>query len=397
VRAQTKLVVVASSLLAACGGGGGGALSTLETSYPPGVVWGPVLAQASPTSMTVTWSSTTDATGEVEVGPDAGYGTTSAEIDVHRAHSVTLDGLRPDTTYHYRLRLDGAAVGGDHTFTTPPEGRAATVRFAVVGDSGTGREPEDGIVAVLSSLAPDFVLHVGDAAYGSGTAREVQARFLAPFAPLTDHVPLYLALGNHDANTQGGEPLLDVLALPTNGSDGTEHFYSFDWGPCHLVALDSNRRLDAGSPQLTWLDADLAASSAPWTIVFFHHPVYSSSTHGEREDLQASLAPVLEAHGVDLVLSGHDHVYERTLPIVAGVPVAVPGAEHLDAPGPIYVVTGGGGKDLYPSGRHDWTAYSESSFHVVCVDADPLILDLRAVRLDGSEMDRVRLRRSDAR
>jgi 3',5'-cyclic AMP phosphodiesterase CpdA len=389
------MVSLSTLLLIACGSGG--PLSTLETSYPAGIAWGPILAHASPTSMTITWSSTANSAAEVEFGLDETYGTTISEEGVRRDHSVRIDALLPSTTYHYRLSLEGEVVGGDHAFRTPPDASDAPVRFAVLGDSGTGHEPEGRIVGLLSTLAPDFVLHVGDAAYDSGSSSEVHARFLAPFARLMDHVPLYLALGNHDADTRGGEPLLKALSLPTNSADGSEHFYSFDWGALHVVALDSNRSLGLGSPQLAWLHADLSASSAPWTIVFFHHPVYSSSTHGEREDLQASLAPLLEVHGVDLVFSGHDHVYERTFPMVADTPIDVLEPDYVDAPGPIYVVTGGGGKDLYPSGWREWTAYSESSFHVTCVEADASSLVLRAVRLDGSEMDRMTLRTSVSR
>ncbi|MBK7973893.1 MAG: metallophosphoesterase [Deltaproteobacteria bacterium] len=237
------------------------------------------------------------------------------------------------------------------------------------------------------------VLHTGDIAYGAGTEQQVETRFLEPYEPLLDHIPLYASIGNHDAATGHGGPLLAALTLPTNDVDGGSLFYSFEWGAVHFVALDSNQPLAPGSAQLAWLDADLAASAAAtFRVVFFHHPPYSSSKNGSHQAVRAALSPVLDRHRVDLVFNGHDHVYERTLPMADGeVAEPSPGPDYVDAPGTIYVVTGGGGQNLYPAGTSDFTAVSESAFHFVEVEVSGAALTATAIRLDGSVLDRFTL------
>ena len=376
-------------LLAVGGCGSGTTLGHPVGDFPPGVVRGPMLALAAPTSMTIAWTTDVLVVGSVTFGPTASYGTTVADASPVLEHALELSGLLADTSYHYRIELGGVPAGGDHTFTTPPSDPDAPVRFVVLGDTGTGTQIAFDVITRLEAQAPDFVVHVGDLAYNNGTQLDVLERFTIPFAHTLDHLPLYAVLGNHDVKTRNGQPFLDAVVLPTNPADGTERFYSFDWGPCHFVALDSNSDLRAGGKQVTWLDADLLTSTARWKFVFVHHPVWSSSRHGSRPDLQASLSPVLEAHRVDVVWSGHDHDYERTFPLVGPTPVnAGEEPDYASPPGPIYVVTGGGGKGLYESGTSTFTAFSESAYHVTVVDVAGPTLTITAVRVDGTVMDR---------
>ena len=140
-------------------------------------------------------------------------------------------------------------------------------------------------------------------------------------------MPLWPALGNHDAlsvsalNQTG--PFFEVFSLPTSGEVGgvpssTEAYYSFDYANIHFVCLDSERsNRDPNGPMLTWLAADLSANQADWTIVFFHHPPYSKGSHDSDSearlvDMRQNALPILEAAGVDLVLTGHSHAYERS-------------------------------------------------------------------------------------
>jgi predicted phosphodiesterase len=372
-----------------CGSGGGAAPLDPAAHFPAGVVRGPILALPTSTSMTVAWWSDTRVLGSVAYGLDASYGTTVTDATARFEHVNVLTGLRPATTYHYRIERAGVPAGGDHVFTTPPDDPVAPVRFGVLGDTGTGGPEELAVIALLERQAPDLVLHVGDLAYEHGTTQQVFQRFTVPFAGVMDHRPLFAAVGNHDVETDGGRPFFDAVVQPTNPVDGTESYYSLDWGGCHVVALDSTADLSPQSPQATWLASDLQASTARWKLVFFHHPVWSSSSHGGSPDLQASLGPVLEAHGVDLVLCGHDHDYERTFPMVGATPVDV-GFEpdYHDPAGPIYVVTGGGGQTLYGSGAGSFTAASESAYHVTVIDVAGSTLSITAVALDGTVIDR---------
>jgi len=306
------------------------------------------------------------------------------------AHRVMLHGLSPATLYHYRLLSDGEPLGGDHVLSSAPSSASGPVRFSVLGDTGTGCEPELQVVDRVSADALDFVLVTGDVAYGSGTAEQVRDGWSIPFAPLLERVPVFPCLGNHGVDTRGGQPLFDVTVLPVNDSTGTSQFYSFDYGPLHVVALDSNGVLRPGHSQRDWLAADLAATTAPWRVVFFHHPAYSSSDHGSTGSVDTNLVPLFEAARVDLVFNGHDHDYERTFPMVNGTPAAAADEpDYVDPPGPLYVVTGGGGQHLYGAGTSAFTAVSASLHHHVTVDVSGSVLTLTATRTDGTTLDRM--------
>ena len=181
----------------------------------------------------------------------------------------------------------------------------ARVRFAVIGDFGTGTPEQYELANVMAAervRAPyEFVLTVGDNIYGGWSRAAVVQRFETPYRPLLDAgVSFFASLGNHDANPERFYPLFNM--------DG-ERYYRFIRSDVEFFALDSNY-LD--STQLTWLKQSLAASTSSWKIAFFHHPLYSSGgRHGSASDLRALLEPLFVQYGVQVVFSGHDHVYER--------------------------------------------------------------------------------------
>ncbi len=159
--------------------------------------------------------------------------------------------------------------------------------------------------------AGELLLALGDNAYESGTEQEFQDRMFTPMAALLRQVPLFPSLGNHEYVTNQGQPYLDNFYLPANNPAGTERYYSFDWGPVHFVALDSNCAIGLASPdrctlaaQKSWVAQDLAATRQPWKVVFFHHPPWSSGEHGSQLTMRREFGPLFEQYGVDLVLTG---------------------------------------------------------------------------------------------
>ncbi|MCA1719103.1 MAG: metallophosphoesterase [Actinobacteria bacterium] len=163
--------------------------------------------------------------------------------------------------------------------------------------------------------------------------------------------------------------------MPRNNPEDTGRYYSFDWANAHFVALDSELYYDDeggdSERQKAWLERDLGETRQPWKFVFFHRPPYSSSEHGSDLVVREDLEPTLARHGVDVVFSGHDHDYERTVQIK----------------GVTYVVTGGGGKDLYEAGESEWTAFSRSAPHAVRVRVDGDCLRLEAVEPNDAVVD----------
>jgi predicted MPP superfamily phosphohydrolase len=185
-----------------------------------------------------------------------------------------------------------------------------SVRFAVIGDSGTGGSSQLRVAKQLETsraLFPfEFTLMLGDNLYGGERPDDFATKFERPYKPLLDAgVKFYASLGNHDDPTQR-------FYKPFNMNG--ERYYAFKspQGSARFFALDSNYMDKA---QLTWLEKELAASDSAWKIAFFHHPIYSSGDkHGANVALREQVEPLFLKYGVSLVLTGHEHFYERMKP-----------------------------------------------------------------------------------
>ena len=373
--------------MAGCSGGDG-----LRFEHPPApLTRGPQVAQVRTTGAIVAFLTGTALVAEVEYGPTPAYGASVADATPTAEHVFTLEGLEPGTTCLYRIRVGGEVVSEGHAFRTAPAAPDAPFRFVSLGDSGAGSQAQVDIGALFGALAPDLVIHTGDAVYEWGAASELDGGYFLPYRDLIDDIPFYVALGNHDTYWDDGLSLLGSLYLPVNDADLTERFYSFDIGEAHFIALDTNGDITPPSVQLDWLAADLAAhADARWRFVFFHHPAYSAGRTEVDPDLRQHLVPVLEQHGVDLVFSGHDHIYHRSYPMAGDAAVdAAQDPDYVDPGGAVYIVNGGGGKSLHVATPQPFTAFTEAVFHFVVVDVSGPSLTLRAIRRDGTEMDRM--------
>jgi len=184
-----------------------------------------------------------------------------------------------------------------------------SVRFAVIGDSGTGEREQYDVARLMEAYRQavkfDFVIMLGDNIYGSHSPRDFVDKFEKPYQPLLDAgVKFYASLGNHD------DPNDERLYKPFNM--GGERYYTFRKGDVAFFALDSNYMDPA---QLSWLDQNLKSSQAKWRICFFHHPFYNEGRHhGADVDLRTQVLPLFERYAVNAVFSGHEHVYERMKP-----------------------------------------------------------------------------------
>lgn len=209
------------------------------------------------------------------------------------------------------------------TFTPAPSATSlpsGNVRFAVIGDYGSGDPSEQDVATLVKSWNPDFVITTGDNNYPLGGADTIDSHigryyhdFIYPYlgiygAGATSN-RFFPAMGNHDWDTNNAQPYLDYFALPNN-----ERYYDFVGGPIHFFIVDSDSRepdgITSSSVQAIWLQNQLAASTSEWNVVVLHHPPYSSgSVHGSNTTVQWPY----KAWGVDAVISGHDHDYERLL------------------------------------------------------------------------------------
>ena len=373
----------------------------------------PYLQQVTPTSAVVVWA--TREPGDAEVRLMDPSGTTRTVEAKWTLYPATWTGL-PADYYQYEARLTGLSAVTTYTYdiivsgedlnlvvdsiTTAPATTDATVTFVAFGDSGTGSAGQQQIASLLAHDTFDFAMHAGDIAYantsGTGPAsfQTMDDWFFRPYAGWLRNRPIFPSMGNHDsrATNADGRPYLGLYALPTVAAtaeypDHAERYYSFDYGPVHVIVLDTEFAFQdpaRRAAQLAWADADLAATTKPWKVALYHRSAYSAGgENGSELPVREAFGPLFDRHGVHLALSAHEHDYERTLPLRAGLP---------EAGGTTYLVTGGGGGPLYPSGYAAWTAYSASVHHYVRGTATACTLTLDAVGTDGVVFDSVTLR-----
>jgi predicted phosphodiesterase len=185
---------------------------------------------------------------------------------------------------------------------------AGSVKFAAMGDMGTGDKPQYDVAAQMAAAHQrfpfDMVIMLGDNLYGSQKPADFVQKFEKPYKPLIDAgVKFYATLGNHDDPTNPNYPLFNM---------GGQRYYSYTKGDVRFFVLDTDY-LDP--PQITWITRALQASTDRWKICYFHHPLYSDGgRHGSSVDLRVILEPLFVKYGVNVVFSGHDHVYERITP-----------------------------------------------------------------------------------
>lgn len=183
-----------------------------------------------------------------------------------------------------------------------------SVKFGIIGDTGTGSQKQHQLANIMvqyrQAFPYDFVLMMGDNMYGGESPRDYKLKFEDVYRPLLDmKVKFYASLGNHDEPAQRFYQYFNM--------DGKE-YYRFTKGNAAFYALNSNY-LD--KKQLTWLESELAKDTSEWKICFFHHPPYSSGgKHGSDQQLREVVEPIFIRYGVNLVLTGHDHFYERIKP-----------------------------------------------------------------------------------
>jgi hypothetical protein len=216
-------------------------------------------------------------------------------------------GSTPAAKFGPSTALQQGSTAGKLDIRIPLQDKS--VRFAVIGDSGTGDRAQYEVAqrmeAYRQAVKFDFVIMLGDNIYGSHSPKDFVKKFEQPYKSLLDAgVKFYASLGNHD------DPDDERLYKPFNM--GGERYYAFRKGEAAFFALDSNYM---DPKQLSWLEQNLKDSQGTWKICFFHHPLYNDGRHhGADADLRTQVLPLFQRYGVNAVFSGHEHVYQRIKP-----------------------------------------------------------------------------------
>ncbi len=396
----------------------------------------PYIQSLGKDEVTLMWMTDVPVGAEIQWGEGSLTESQTLPVGVQIAE-LRLSGLSANTRYVYQVTVDGEPDFKSYFETAPEAGGSEQVRIWVVGDSGknsTGQyDVRDAMLGFVESRPPDLFLHVGDMAYNSGTEVEFSQKYFGPYADILSHTVMYGAIGNHEygnsiSSSQTG-PYFDAYSFPADGrlggvSSGTEAYYSVDYGDLHIVVLDSNvSSVLVTDAMYLWLEQDLAATSAEWVIAMWHHPPYSKGSHDtDRTSEQASIQfrqiilPLLESYGVDLTLSGHSHIYERSFlldgaydqPSIAsgildaGLGAVADGGVYTKSlginpnQGAVYVVAGHGGNGAGGAGGHPLMAFTEMEMGSVILDVYDNVLTLRNIRYDGVVTDQATLVKGDA-
>ncbi len=328
------------------------------------LIIGPYPQHVESTSAVISWTTTNPTSrNEVHWGANSTLGNITVEKRIWPTtfHTVVLTGLIPGLHYYYTIISDETESPLYRFWAAIPQNEP--IRFVVYGDSRGGWNDWQSTLLVAQAIEhedPMFILNTGDLVDNGWNPDDWVDFFTA--SPFVHNSTFYPVLGNHENYSH---LYFSFFSLPCN-----ERWYSFDNGPVHFIALDSNPRHAYRLLQHLWLLYDLRTQSQPFTVVFFHHPVYSSGEHGNTTLLQKMLAPVFERFDVDIVFNGHDHDYERSR--VNDI---------------VYIVTGGGGAPLYDVGHSPWTVYSEKTYHYCLLTVNSSTVTFEAKKPDGFVFD----------
>ena len=379
----------------------GVALYQCDQTLQPKLVLGPMVQMHALDRLTVVWTASAEKpTGWIRFTAPSGSTAEQRLIPVDSRYIGELTDLRPGMDYQYEIFNEGALgrrvlLSGPHTYRSAPRRGGGAFRFIAFGDSGIGGNAQTALAELIASQQPHVIIHVGDLIYPAGAARDYPLNFYEPNASFLPSIPIMPCLGNHDVATDRGAPLLEEFILPANGPEGieSERNYYFDYGDARFVALDTNLKKHGGAITheemktvvAQWLRTVLTDCDAKWKFVYFHHPYYTGSAHSAdgAAFVKEAFVEVIESCGVDVVFAGHNHLYERTAPILRDEIVP-------DGEGVVYITTGAGGARRYPETlpppdyiRH----YNDQVLSFTCVDVTSDKLVIRQLDEAGEVID----------
>lgn len=378
---ERKLRTLLSALLLvtllACGSSNGGGNSQVVSGFNklPHIIY-----EGNNSRMTLLWQGGSGA-ATVSWGADTTYADGSVSVadpGVDHRYRQTITGLTPGQKYFYRVALQGQNATGSFVAAPADNGPA---NIFIYGDTRSTTAGHDAVTAAMiaaytaNPALQGIALHTGDLVTTGDSARNWDHELFNPgytnLSRFLAEIPLQVAMGNHEGS---GQLFAQLFPYPFTAG----RYWSFDYGPVHVAMLDqyllSGGKL--GPEQLAWLKTDLAGTARPWKLIVMHEPGWSAGVHANNADVQQNIQPLAKQYGA-LVVNGHNHFYSRAV---------VDGVNHI--------TTGGGGAPLYtPNPDKPNVVLAEKSYHYCTVSATPTALLFRAVRLDGSIIDSVTLKK----
>ncbi len=292
----------------------------------------PYLQMQTQNAITLKWQTPKAEIDSVDYA-DGLHPTGTSHVGEQKAdkyHAITLTGLKPDTCYNYKVNTTSLSIDNTNRVFCTLNTKKDLERLWVVGDTGENSANQRNVYRAMLSYVDnnlskiDLWLMLGDNAYSSGTQKQYNKDLFDSYKELIKQKNVWAVIGNHDARRWA---FYDIFDFPTKGESGgvasnSEKYYSIDEANFHLVMLDSETEdRSAKGKMAQWLKKDLAANKKNWTIVAFHHPPYSDGSHksnnprdsgGRMKEMRENFTPIFDKYDVDLVMSGHSHMYERS-------------------------------------------------------------------------------------
>lgn len=395
------------------------------------IIRGPYLQMATQHSIIVRWKTNVPVVSNLSYGSDSTSLTNfiSKNNKPVTDHEIEITQLSPETRYFYKISSQDYK-SGQYFETLPKKGQIGEYNFLVLGDCGTGYQQQTDVKdAVIAKEGNHFdgVLLLGDNAYQSGTEMNYQSNFFR-YDEIFSNSVIWPAPGNHDYNNHlpfSHDPAYyDIFNCPTKGesggvASGSEKYYSYDFGNIHFISIDSyDESTKESSDMIQWLTRDLDSNKQDWTVVYWHHPPYSKGSHNSDNtfmnmkmvQMRKRVVPLLEEKGVDLVLNGHSHSYERSMfmhghygksrsldstQIVDGsegnIPDNCPYQKVEQAKGTVYCVMGSSGKvsKVHRTWPHSiMCSYDKENAGALILKVNDNLLTVEFLTEDGIVKDR---------
>lgn len=417
-------------------------LNLEAANAPTSVSRGPYLSLALRNRICIQWRTTSATNTEVRYGTSPlNLSTVKTNTTLETDHTVIITGLEPNKKYYYSIGTIGSVLANDtnqNFYTAPANGASTFLRFWITGDFGSGQSVQQSVRNAFTTAYANTKINgwiwLGDNAYDSGTDTEYQNYVFNVYQQVTRRIPIFPSPGNHDYGESG---YLSSAALGFNFAyfnifninttfGPTEKYYAFNYGNVHFISLDSyGSQSHVGSAMYNWLQGDLAANTQRWTVVYFHHPPYTKGTHNSDNEteliaIRNNIIPLLENYGVDVVLSGHSHTYERSAlikghyglessfnsnPYPTGHIVSGGLGPYYKAstfaPGTVYAVCGTGGKtpgSPTPGYPHNAMVVSDTVNNgAMMLEVNSNALTLKYLNIYGSTVDQFTIYKTGTR
>ncbi len=333
--------------------------------------FGPYLQSAKTDGITILWRTTGPVIGKII------YGISPEKLDENMSeasptelHKFQVTGLKPNQKYFYQCIWENDSTEVLH-FKTAPNKVETPFRISVIADSRTHPDIFKKVCEQTLKYNPDIFIHSGDFVSKGTEIEQWKPQFFDPARELLASSPLYPSLGNHEKKT----------------SYFFEHFtiyeglnwWSADYGSVHIISLNTEEDCGPDSEQYKWLVEDLRINKDKnWKIVIFHDPLFHVHPTRPVYDIRYQWTPLFIENNVDLIITGHDHYYNRTFPI---------GNMSEKQQGLTHITSAGGGAELYPVSYRNYSAYSRSIHHFMIIDVNENQINGKAISIDGDVFD----------